>query len=199
MKNLYVTVLFSFCLLFSCSSDDAEMKNEKDLPNTMMTGVTGSTGEVGITGVTGPTGVTGSTGMVVMNNFEDIKNQLIGQWKLSKRFLKDENGEVIQETKVEGCNEKGLIQFNEDNTFRENDIYGDVSNCEVNFDDKGTYEIINESQILFKLNDGGGFLTNFSLKNGVYEQVLLNEDPDDNVFETDEYVKVTEEQEFFVP
>ncbi|TYP71560.1 lipocalin family protein [Aquimarina intermedia] len=131
----------------------------------------------------------------------EAKNEFLGQWKLSKRFLKTSTGAVIQETPVKGCNEKTLIQFNEDGTYRENDIYGDSEgkNCFVNFDESGKYEILPDSEMKFTDNEGYAYIAKVTLINGVLEQTLLNNDPKDDEFEVDEYIKVDEEKEFFVP
>jgi len=139
-------------------------------------------------------------------SFSDIKSQLVGQWQISKRFLKTRDRQVIQETIISGCNELTLLQFNENNTYRENDIFGDNdgrTNCNVNFDESGVFTIVSESRILFTEEnlpvEEADLFVDFRLIGGVLEITLLNEDLGDDEFEVDEFVRVTEPQEFFVP
>lgn len=129
-----------------------------------------------------------------------VNNELVGQWELSKRFVKNGSGEVVQETEVQGCNENTLIQFNEDNTYRQNDIYGDAEGveCFVNFDESGDYEILDDSEVRFTV-DGEEFLAKVIVENGILEFTLLNSDPNDDYFEVDEFIKVDQVQEFFQP
>jgi len=139
-------------------------------------------------------------------SFSDIKSQLVGQWQISKRFLKTRDRQVIQETIISGCNELTLLQFNENNTYRENDIFGDNdgrTNCNVNFDESGVFTIVSGSRILFTEEnlpvEEADLFVDFRLIGGVLEITLLNEDLGDDEFEVDEFVRVTEPQEFFVP